>query len=64
MGMKGLWILQKGLYEGRETCRKVLYVCVFASLRRYEEPLSGDAFKYFVTAGKIVRILIGKIKPH
>jgi hypothetical protein len=25
--------------------RKVLYVCVFASLRQYEEPLPGDICK-------------------
>jgi len=37
MGVKGVWILQKGLYEGTETCRKGLYVCVFAPLRQYKE---------------------------
>jgi hypothetical protein len=29
MGVKGVWILQKGLYEGTETCWKVLCVCVY-----------------------------------
>jgi hypothetical protein len=36
-GLKGVWILQEGIYEGTETCRKVLYVCVFSSLRQNEE---------------------------
>jgi hypothetical protein len=41
MRVKGVWvwILQEGLYEGTVTYQKVLYVCVFASLRQYEEKI-------------------------
>ena len=37
MGVKGVWILEKGLCEGTETCQNGLYVCVFASLCQNEE---------------------------
>jgi hypothetical protein len=37
MGVKGVWILEKGLCEGTETCQNGLYVCVFASLCKNEE---------------------------
>ena len=37
IGMKWVWILQKELYEVTETCKKILFVRVFASLQQYEK---------------------------
>ena len=36
MGVKGVWILQKGLYEGTETVRRafVCYFLHFANMRK------------------------------
>jgi len=49
MGVRGAWMLQKGLYEGIETCQKGLYVCVYllhiANMRKKFEPLFGDVCK-------------------
>jgi len=40
MGVEGrVWILQKRLYEGTETCQMGLHVCVFAPLCRYEKKI-------------------------
>jgi len=68
MREKGVWILQKGLYKGTRDSRRV-FVCVFTSLRQYEgekkiQQLFEDICKRFVTAGKITRMLVRKIKPQ
>jgi hypothetical protein len=36
MRVKGVWILQKRLYERRKDSRRA-FVCVFTSLSQYEE---------------------------
>ena len=59
-----MWIFQKGLYEGTETCQKDLYVCVFASLRQYEDTVRTTTWRYLVTAGKIERLLVRVITLH
>ena len=43
--VRGVWIFQKGLYEGTETCQKGLYVCVFASPHQYEEKIRAIAWR-------------------
>jgi len=45
MGMKGVWILQKELYEGTQTCRKSLFVQVLASLQQYEKKIRNTAWR-------------------
>jgi hypothetical protein len=50
-----MWILQKPLYEGKETCQNGLYVCVFTPLHQYEGKIrttAGDILKYFVNCWK------------
>jgi hypothetical protein len=72
MGVKGVWILQKGLYEGTETCQKGLYVCVFVPLRQYKEKsenhsLPGDVCKISRDCWKnhkAVDTISREIKPH
>ena len=44
--VKEVWILQKGLYEGTETCQKGLYLCVFAPLSQYEEKIRTTAWRH------------------
>jgi hypothetical protein len=37
MGVKGVWILRNGLYEGKETCQRglcVLYMLHFSNTRK------------------------------
>jgi hypothetical protein len=46
MGVKGLWVLEKGLYEGTDICQNGLYVCVLASLQLYEEKVRNTARRY------------------
>jgi hypothetical protein len=66
MGVKGLWIFQKGFLEGAETCWKGLYVCVFAPLCQYEEKIRTIAWRHLSIIrdcwknGNSVR----KITPH
>jgi hypothetical protein len=45
MGVNGVWLFQKGLYVGTETCQKGLYMCVFASLRQYKEKIRTTAWR-------------------
>ena len=44
--VKGVWIFQKGLHEGTETCQKGLDVCVFAPLCQYEEKIRTTAWRH------------------
>jgi hypothetical protein len=44
--VKGVWIFQKGLYEGRENSQKALYVCVFAPFSQYEEKIRTTAWRH------------------
>jgi hypothetical protein len=46
MVVKGVWILEKGLYEGTEICQNGLYIFVSASLHQYEEKLRNTAGKH------------------
>jgi hypothetical protein len=43
MDMKKMWILQKELYEGTQTCQKSLVVQVLASPQQYEEKIRNTA---------------------
>jgi hypothetical protein len=67
MWVKGVQILQKGLYEGTRDGRRT-FVCVFTSHHQHEEKklqrLFEDICKQSVTAGKITRMLVQKIKPR
>jgi len=40
-----MWILQKGLYEEKETCQNGLYVCVFAPLHQHEGKIRTTALR-------------------
>jgi len=43
--MKEVWILQKELYEGAQTCRKSLFVQVLASPQLYEEKIRNTTWR-------------------
>jgi len=45
MVIKGVWILQKELYEGTESCQKSLFVQVLTSLQQYEEKIRNTAWR-------------------
>jgi len=46
LGLKGVWILQKGPDEETKTCSEDLYVCIFAPLRQYEEKIRITAWRH------------------
>jgi hypothetical protein len=46
MGMKGVWILQKDLYEGTAACQNSLFVRVMASLQQREEKIGNTAWRH------------------
>jgi len=48
MGVNGVWILQKGVYEGTETCQRGLYMWYllhFTNMREKQETMPGDFCK-------------------
>jgi hypothetical protein len=46
MGMNGVWILQKELYEGRAAGQKSLLVRVMASLQQREEKIRNTDWRH------------------
>jgi hypothetical protein len=45
MGVNGVLIFQKRLYEGTLNCQKGLYVCISALLQQYEEKIRTTAWE-------------------
>jgi hypothetical protein len=48
MGVEGVWILQRRLYEGTETCRMGLHMCVFAPLCQREKKNKNHCLETYV----------------
>jgi hypothetical protein len=63
MRVYGVWMLQKRVYKGTETCKKGLYVWYmlhFTSTSKKYTTLPGEVHIKFETSGKIVRMLLRK----